>query len=254
MSRKAFMTTAEAWDSARWPILVLSLKGDEARRSPLIATLERLQLGYHLFWGVDGRTGLPLSEERSIDREVARKKYGRELSDVEFACALSHQRIYRSIIANKWQGAIVLEDDAILYEVGFCDFLQQSCYQHSDLIMLDHSHARVRGPKICFSKNIAVLKLSLPCCLTTGYSVSAKAAQYLIDAGSPLCDVADWPGNILDLEAVACSPKVVTHVDQNFGPSHLRSERTSVKPKPSRFLRASYWRRWYVKRLSRRIS
>ncbi|MFY0624643.1 MAG: glycosyltransferase family 25 protein [Pelagimonas sp.] len=126
------------------------------------------------------------------------------MSDAEFACALSHQRIYRSIIANKWQGAIVLEDDAILDESRFCNFLQQNSYQHSSLIMLDHSHARVPGEKIRLTKNIALLKLSLPSCLTTGYSISAKAAQHLIEAGTPLSDVADWPGDILELEAVVC--------------------------------------------------
>lgn len=147
----------------------------------------------------------------------------------------------------------MLEDDAILDESRFCNFLQQNSYQHSSLIMLDHSHARVPGAKIRLTKNIALLKLSLPSCLTTGYSISAKAAQHLIEAGTPLSDVADWPGDILELEAVVCSPRVVTHTDQSFGPSHLRNERTTVKPNLSRFLRADYWRRWYVKRLSRRI-
>lgn len=57
--------------------------------------------------------------------------------------------------------------------------------------MRDHSHARVRGAKIRLSKNIALLKLPLPSCLTTGYSISAKAEQHLIEAGTPLSDVAD---------------------------------------------------------------
>lgn len=62
---------ADQRDNAKWPLLVLTLEGDEARRARLVVTLERLNIGYHLFWGVDGSTGLSPCEEQLIDREAA---------------------------------------------------------------------------------------------------------------------------------------------------------------------------------------
>lgn len=212
-----------------------------------------MPFAYHLFYGIDGRNGLPAFVEEKVDRVSACKKYGRHLSNGELACALSHQGIYQLIVARGWPGAIVLEDDAILTDC-FRDFVKYQYYTQADFIMLDHSHARVRRKVIELSADIRCMRLTLPSCLTTGYALTADAARFLIKAGTPLSDVADWPADVTEFGALACVPTIVGHQDPATGKSHLRHERNRGKLDPGRLFRASYWKVWAKKRLSYRIS
>lgn len=118
---------------ATWPIVVLTLPGDEERRAPLVKELERLGLAYELFTGVDGRRGLDEQWESEIDRAAARRYLGYDMTDGEFACALSHREIYRMVVERGWSGAVVLEDDAILGE-SFAAFLRGDHYDCAVLI------------------------------------------------------------------------------------------------------------------------
>ena len=68
---------------ATWPIVVLTLPGDEERRAPLVKELERLGLAYELFTGVDGRRGLDEQWESEIDRAAARRYIGYDMTDGE---------------------------------------------------------------------------------------------------------------------------------------------------------------------------
>lgn len=236
-----------------WPILIITLEGDEVRRSDLVAQLHGFGLQYDFFFGVDGRAGLPHEYEIKTDRELARRKYRRVLGDPEFACAFSHQEIYNHILDRGLEGAVVLEDDAVLTE-GFAEFVKRRLYASSDMIMLDHSHARVWGPTIDLSESITAKKLSLPSARATGYSVSKKAAAYLLAAGTPMSDIPDWPGDVTDIGAIACVPTIVKHQDPVTGPSHLRRDRHKPERDHLRFIKPAIWIRWFIKRFSRRVS
>lgn len=239
-----------------WPIFVLTLVGDEERRSGLIDQLEKLDLPFHLHFGIDGRQGLPKEFEKLIDREGAHKKNGRDLSDGEFACALSHRTIYQEVVKRNAPGAIVLEDDAVV-DRKLRDFIEMKGYEAANLVMLDHSHARVRGPRIQLGDVSEARTLSLPSCLTTAYSISLEGCASLIAATSPLVDLADWPGDICRLGALALAPQIVAHPDPSSGVSHLREGRTGlscVRSSPFRFFQYGFWSRWVTKRLSTRIS
>ena len=236
-----------------WPILVLTLEGDADRRAPLVEALTARAIGFTTLAGIDGRNGLPATCESRIDRAAAKERYGRMLSDAEFACGLSHQSAYAQILREGWPGAVILEDDAIPAR-GFFDFLQVRGYTRSDLILLYHSHARVRGPSIPLAPGIDGRRLSLPARGAVGYSVSARAARYLVAAGTPLSDVADWPGDITALGSLAVTPLIVEHPNGTGASSALEAGRTKVRSRPGRFLQPGYWRRWWLKRTSRRIT
>ena len=235
-----------------WPVFVLTLKGDEARRTDLINSLIKNSISHQLVFGVDGRTGLPQECEKLIDRPTAKRRYQRPLSDAEFACALSHRAIYSNIVSEGLSGAVILEDDAILTD-AFIKFVEKRLYLRSDLILLDHSHARVTAAPTQLSEDISMRRLSLPASLTTAYSLSSAAASYLLGATSPLSDVADWPGDITELGALACHPTVVKHSDPAQGGSHIRASRTKTRPSPFRFMQRAYWRVWVKKRMSEQI-
>ena len=83
---------------AIYPILVLTLQGDDDRRSLLTSALDQKSLDYELIYGVDGRAGLTPEHEPWIDRNLALIRMGRRLSDGEFACALSHLQMYDLIL------------------------------------------------------------------------------------------------------------------------------------------------------------
>ena len=56
---KADPSAPAAARDTHWPIFVLSLEGDEARRAPLLDTLAKMGLDAEVLIGVDGRGGLP---------------------------------------------------------------------------------------------------------------------------------------------------------------------------------------------------
>lgn len=243
-----------------WPIFVLSLPGEEARRAPLLQALADMGMSYEVFPGIDGRKGLPDRWQSDIDRTSASHEFGRDLTDGEFACALSHREIYRQIVTRGLPGAIVLEDDAIV-GTQFVHFVEQSLYQSAALMMLDHSHARVAGPAFDLMPGIKMRRLTLPSCLTTAYSISTDAAQKLLEAASPVRCPADWPGDIVTLGAVALTPRIAEHPDPLNGSSHLHAGRSKMPRHSGNIQRAiqrwtspAHWRRWLTKRRSTRIS
>jgi glycosyl transferase family 25 len=243
-----------------WPIFVLSLPGEETRRAPLLRALSDMGLSHEVFLGIDGRNGLPDRWLSQIDRAAARRKLGHDLTDGEFACALSHREIYRQIAARGLPGAVVLEDDAIV-GAKFVPFIEQHLYQNAALMMLDHSHARVAGPSIDLMPLVKMRRLTLPSFLTSAYSISVDAAQTLLEEASPVRCPADWPGDIVALGAMAVTPRIADHPDPLGGNSHLNEARNNVRSQSNSLDRAiqrwtsrSHCRRWITKRLSSRIS
>ena len=236
------------------PIFVVTLPGDDARRAPLLAQLDQMGLDCELLFGVDGRAGLPPEYEDMVDRERARRKYRRDLSDGELACALSHLNVYREIVRRDLQAAIVLEDDAILTR-SFAELMTTNPVGPGDLVLFYHSHARVaRLGALELLSGIWARRLLLPACGATAYLIARNAAETLQGGEEPVSDVADWPQCADGLEAWVLEPQIVEHPEQGEGASHLRAGRGSVRSSPCRFFRRDFWRRWFLKRRAQRIS
>ena len=243
-----------------WPILVLSLSDAEVRQAKIGAALEARGLDFAFFDAVDGRNGLTPEHEAEIDRNATPAAFGREMSDTEYACALSHMAMYRHLLEIGAPGAIILEDDAILTPL-FDDFLAAQGYLKGDLVQMDHLHGdiwRFETP-LRLTSEIMLAPAARNASLTTGYSISARGARHFLDTGLPLCRTADWPSDPTALGALLCLPRVVDHPPFDTG-SYIEAERTELRGQGSgsnralRFLRASYWKRWWFKRRTKRIS
>lgn len=244
-----------------WPIFVVSLADALERRESVSAQLQALGLTANIIDAVDGRWGLSPEVERLIDRDRAEARVGRTVSGGEFACALSHQGLYQRILDERLPGAIILEDDAILTP-HFAEFIRLKGYLAADLVQMDHLDARVwpqgrRG----FSPGITFFPLAENASLSTGYSLSAKAAHYILARSRPLAGLADWPCNLMPLAPLVTLPHLVDHPNTEVSGSTLERERDaarkSVAPSGSRalrFFRASYWRRWWFKRRTKKVS
>lgn len=235
---------------AGWPIHIISLVSDTQRRQQIEASLNSLQLTYSFFDAVDGRRGLPPEFEPCVDRPAGERRMGRALSDGEWSCALSHRQVYRHICEHGLEGAVILEDDA---QVGqaFKDFCLNAGYLKGDLIQLDHMDGRrwlwTRAQAV--SPNVIGYRLARNAHLTSGYSISRRAAEYLYDQGQPLRGLADWPLDLAPLRPLALAPKPVMHPETTSLTSWLEEERAQLQKKAraqrrlSRLLTAAYWQR-----------
>ncbi|CAM5434066.1 hypothetical protein FALB51S_02694 [Frigidibacter albus] len=63
--------SADDMTQPHWPIRIITLESDAARRAPLMQRLDELGLTYELSFGIDGRAGLSPELEARIDRVAA---------------------------------------------------------------------------------------------------------------------------------------------------------------------------------------
>jgi len=89
-------------------VYVISLARSEDRRSHMSAQLDRTGMSYEIVEAVDGRT-LDLR-----DANIVHPAADSSFSPGVFGCVLSHLKVYRKIIAEGLDAALVLEDDVIL--------------------------------------------------------------------------------------------------------------------------------------------
>lgn len=244
-----------------WPVFVVSLIDAVERRTAIQTQCARFGIDPIIIDAVDGRKGLLNEFEPLVDRKAVLKRVGREASDGELACAISHQLIYRRIVEQGLPGAIILEDDAILTPM-FLEFVSSMGYLEADLVQMDHWGARVYyRRRRRWSDQIMLIPLGENACLTTGYSVSQKGARYILGRTVPLGGLADWPCDLMSLAPLATLPRIVAHPSITTTNSTLEIDRQVLggqsercPNRKRRFLRASYWRRWWLKRRTRRVS
>lgn len=243
-------------------VFILSLEDAADRRAPLINAFQSEGVPYEIWHAVDGRNGLPAEYETLIDRPGALRYLGREMGNAEFACALSHHFIYRDILKRGLKMAVILEDDAIIDD-RFFRFINRVEVPDCDLLLLDHMRALVRrGDKLNLGDGAKAYRcLSAPW-LTTGYIISHDGAQMLAERSLPIMAPADWPSDISRMRTYAVTPRLVDHpemksaasdIKQDRGPSESLASRRKRRT-PRRFLRLSYWRKTYHKRLGKWVS
>ena len=242
-----------------WPILILTLEGDEARRQPLLDQLAAMGLPWRLIQGVDGRQGLPAECLPLIDREAAQARLRRPMTDAEFACALSHRQIYGLILDEGLAGAVVLEDDAILTP-DFPDFLRAGHHLTEPLVLLDYASGRALPWQRRRAGRWLMYRPARRASLCTGYTLSRAGAQELLQATTPVSFLADWPVDLFHAGARLVVPRVVDHNPAGQGPSHIAEQRTAAEAQqvrerknPFRFLRPGYYHGLIRRRLARPV-
>lgn len=72
-------------------------------------------LHYHFFYGTEKQSVTQLQlEESGIYNDILAKKnqrYGKSMTTAEIACAMGHRNIYKDMVANNVQKALIFEDD-----------------------------------------------------------------------------------------------------------------------------------------------
>lgn len=206
-------------------VYVISLEGSEARRAPLLAALSNLGLSFEVYLGVDGRDGLSAADEARIDRASAKCHAKRELTDAEFACALSHLDVHAKLLSDGLPRALVLEDDAVIDASLPTTLKQLEDFAH-DLGLLDHEEVRSAWfPEQRFQSGATLWRVKNIPSRTTGYTISAAGAAELVKRSFPVSFTADWPFDISQLKTFAILPRAIARPDDDDETSLIRASR-----------------------------
>lgn len=118
-------------------IYVVSLKRSEERHVLLKENLSGLK--YEIYWGVDGKN----LDQKKLESEniyhsgltqLLRKKDGvnpKDMSLPKIGCALTKAKIYKDIVRNNYEKALILEDD-ILFDTSKNDYVSQALQELPD--------------------------------------------------------------------------------------------------------------------------
>lgn len=207
-------------------IFVISLRDAAARRQRISSQLNNLGIDYEFIDAVDGRLGLPQDYKDLIDPIRTVAEIGREMSDAEYACAFSHQKAYREIVNRHLEGAIILEDDAIV-RPALKEVLAGKFLEKFQIIQLDSSVTRVyRFGGFGKVGSFRAWRVYLNSERTTGYFVSQSGANYLLNNSLPICRPADWPCDVTKIDMHVLIPRVIGHDDLdsyiNYGRDLMR--------------------------------
>ncbi len=217
-------------------IFVISLKDSKDRRKKIESQMKKLKLNFEFFDAIDGRKVLPKKYESMVDRKLAQRRLGKEISDGEIACSLSHALVYKKIIAEKIKNAIILEDDCIFGD-DFAEMVKNKLCENSgkDFIYLYHLYARAMyGSKNKFFKQYNMVKLAKTPNGAVGYYLTLETVQKILEQALPISYVSDWGVNINNItNTVAITPRIVTH--PKIDNSNLEILRTGNKNSVGQF-------------------
>lgn len=213
------------------PLLVVSLRDAATRRTRIAETLRSLGLEFRFVDAVDGRAGLDATTEAGISRVAAKQALGRDMADTEFACALSHRQAYEWVLGSGAEGAVVLEDDAEPVP-ALAQLLRGNVLAQFDFVQFDYAVAYVwRYAKSvqCSKAGVQFERMAANSPLATGYYVSRRAVEFLLDATDPVVLPADWPCNLQPLRPYLTSPRLVRSWAQSEDASYLCSDRAVLR-------------------------
>ncbi len=144
------------------PIFAINLERDAERRRHMTALLGRLGLAAEFVSAVDGRKLTASERAAAYDRARALRIYGVEMMDTEIACCLSHRHVYRRMIRDGIETALVMEDD-VRVDAGFPRVLQDvlgSRFTDWLVVRLDTKRSQLHDPPSAKSRGTSVAELS----------------------------------------------------------------------------------------------
>lgn len=238
-----------------YPIYVISLAENSARKTEIAEQLHRLSLDFEFFDAVDGRNGLTPELEALIDRKIAAERVGRPMSDREIACALSHIFARKQALDRGHDGVIILEDDAILTD-DFARFVNEKHYLKIPHLLLFHSNARIwNHHTIQLFDNHLAYRLALPAFGCVAYSISNQAISKLHADAIPVISPADWSHFHESVSSYACHKQIIHHPEVRKNQSLIEVDRPKKsKTSMTKFFTLNYLKRKYIKIFATKIS
>ncbi len=232
-------------------IFLIILPDFGERQQAIASQLDKHSLTFSWIEGVNGRQldADTLRQVYSVER--AEREGGRQLNPGEIGCALSHQKIYRAMLAQNIPLALVLEDDAALAaDFGECliDICANVDWESVDLLLLSHIQKYTAWGAHPIAANRELVK-PLVAYNGNGYLVTRRGAEHLLSQLTPIYQPADCWNHLRRLRVLnirGIVPYLVNHsslsVDSLIGEA-LREAPvlTSIRYQPGRLLKRVFY-------------
>jgi glycosyl transferase family 25 len=174
-------------------IFVISLPGSVDRQQAIAQQLAQHGLDFSWLDGVDGRRLAAPELATVYSAQRAETEGGRQLNAGEIGCALSHQKVYRQMLAADIPLALVLEDDAAL-DGDFAQRLAEICatldWQAVDLLLLSHIQKYTAWGARAIAGDRELVR-PVVAYNGNGYLLTRRAAQLLLAQLTPIYQPAD---------------------------------------------------------------
>jgi len=212
---------------------VINLARDRERFESVSARLMALDIAFVRHPAVNGKRHSQLIE-RSFRRRYFSRAKGRRLTDGEIGCALSHLTVYRRMLREGVQKALILEDDA-MFAPEFSAFFKQNLnalLNRFDVIKIEGIFFDHCSTDAAVLTKAGAVDLVLPLRPTLGsaaYAVTRRGAERLFRA----CAAMDDPLDVLLVQYerhgapyAEARPMLVKQADSE---SVLEAERVSAE-------------------------
>jgi len=207
------------------PVFVISLPGTSR-----FDALERRLIDFNIsFEKIDAIDGYQICDKKLselYDEERALRNIGRPMTRGEIGNALSHRKVWQTIIERNMSTALVLEEDAIL-DQAFYLFLRTA---RSIPAKIGYLSLYTQGGRV-FRRPSAQLgdfrlhraAVGLP--NTVAYVITSTYARMLINRETRVGHPTDWPMSFLDREQYLAFPMPVSH---NYHKSVINPDRSTA--------------------------
>jgi glycosyl transferase, family 25 len=207
------------------PLFVISLAG-AARRARMEEQLARWNGQWCFFDAINGEALTEKDLADLYDENKTIRNTGRPLSSGEIACALSHASVYRRMIADGIDRALILEDDVVLHD-RFFEFPYDNISWDFDVISFFTGNAILHRRQEFRVAGVGFRRAAWEVRAAAIYLVSLSGARKLEQATKPLASVADWPLPPMHMKFFLSSPFFADHPPGNsiLGPSRMLLEK-----------------------------
>ncbi|MEX0447617.1 glycosyltransferase family 25 protein [Xenorhabdus sp. SGI246] len=209
-------------------IFVINLKSESERRLAMQQQADRLNLNIEF---IDAVYGSDLSD--TYLSEIVYDYPGCKLTKGEIGCSLSHLLIYKKIVDENIQHALILEDDAILSQDlknALNEIKLIDCVRKPNVFLLSPPESYIKNIKLKSRKYD--IHYIYEASGAYGYVINNKSARQLIRRMSPLKWECDMWGvfRMQRIVNVYCLlPSMVFNGDSNSVSSTLHKERIKQK-------------------------
>jgi len=193
---------------------------------------------------IDGQKLKANDISQAYCQRLHRPLYPFLLSNNEIACFLSHRRVWRTLIEQNLQAALVVEDDVTLLPVFHSVLtLALDVIHEENYFVRFPARAREKGKLLVNQNGISLIS---PCPVGLGtqmYLISRRAAQYLLSATAPF----DRPIDVMlqmfwhtKVRPLCVLPSGIEEHSVNLGGSTIQQKRRGLEKLYREIMRPLY--------------
>lgn len=223
------------------PIFIVNLKRDKEKKEHMEELCVKHSLKCEFIEAVYGRDLQANEVDKVYNSKASIKEINRELTRGELGCALSHLSIYKKMIDNEIENAIVFEDDIYLDD-DFSIVVDsiQSFPENWELILLGYySNVTTESETVSsyrykkqITKRHQTVRLVQQAYGTHGYIINLKGAKKLINQMKTINKPIDhYTGDDSSLNVYAVRPRIVRLAEIFKDKSSITQEREQLQSK-----------------------